>query len=56
LTTLKDAQAKGKLADFIKEHEKDHDGDEVAFEATLKNLAQSPKSDRKTSSRGKSDD
>jgi hypothetical protein len=55
MITLKQAQEQGKIDQFIAEHERSDSGDEAAFEATLKNLAQSPKLDRKTSSQDKSD-
>lgn len=51
MTTLKEAREKGKLDDFIKEHEADHDGDENAVKAAIKSMARRSKPVRKTSSR-----
>ena len=41
MTTLKDARKKGKLEEFIKEHEKDAPGDEVRMDKTIENMAKS---------------
>lgn len=39
MTTLKDARKKGKLEEFIREHEKDALGDEVRMDKIIKNMA-----------------
>ncbi|CAO1652255.1 hypothetical protein NYA22BAC_01709 [Parasphingorhabdus sp. NYA22] len=51
MTTLKEARQKGKLKEFIKEHEADHDGDEAAIAATLRSMVGKSKPVPKTSSR-----
>jgi len=56
VTTLKEAREKGKLKEFIKEHESDHDGDEAAIEETLKSMVGKSKPVPKTSSRDGDDD
>lgn len=56
MTTLKEAREKGKLKEFIKEHEADHDGDETAIAATLKSMVGKSKPVPKTSSRDDCDD
>lgn len=48
-TTLKEARQKGKLDEFIKEHEKDPSADEKDFNRTLDRLAQKKKSAPETS-------
>jgi len=56
MTTLKEAREKGKLKEFIKEHEADHDGDEAAIAATLKSMVGKSKPVPKTSSPDGDDD
>ena len=40
MINLKEAQKKGKLDEFIKEHEKDPDADQDKFESTLSSVSQ----------------
>ena len=57
MTTLKEARKKGKLEQFIREHEKDAPGDLVKFEEALRrSVRESGKATRKASSRESSDD
>lgn len=49
MTTLREARQKGKLAEFIAEHENDAPGDQKAFDATLKAMAGTLKSEPETS-------
>jgi hypothetical protein len=39
MTTLKDAQKKGKLKEFIKEREKNPPGDKVRFDKAIKKIS-----------------
>jgi ferritin-like metal-binding protein YciE len=39
MTTLKEAQEKGKLKDFIKEHKKDPKGDKEKFDKLMKSIS-----------------
>lgn len=56
MTTLKQAREKGKLDEFIKEHEGDAKGDADKVNRTLKAMAQKSKATRKASSRRNPDD
>ena len=40
MTTLKEAREKGKLEEFIKEHEKDPKGKKELMDKTIKNLSE----------------
>ncbi len=44
MTTLKEALEKGKLKDFIKEHEDDPKGDKELFDKALKSISSQKKS------------
>lgn len=57
MTDLKSARQKGKIEDFIQEHEADPDGDLDKLDALIKRPTQgSEKATRQTSSRDASDD
>jgi len=57
MSTLKDARQKGKLTDFIKEHEADPDGDLDKLDALIKRPTQGTgKATPKASSEDASDD
>ncbi|QFT60453.1 hypothetical protein FIU94_16605 [Sulfitobacter sp. THAF37] len=57
MTNLKTARDKGKLEEFIKEHEVDPDGDLDKLDAVIKRPSQeSEKATRPASSRDASDD
>ena len=55
MTNLKQAKKEGKLADFIKEHEKDSCGDEDAFNAVIDSTCGKSKSTQETSSQDSSE-
>lgn len=55
MTTLKEAIAKGKLKQFIKEREKDDAGDQDRFDATLESIAGKPKATQEASSQDDSE-
>lgn len=54
--TLKEARDKGKLKQFIKEHEKDAPGDAERFERALTSMVGKSKATPATSKREPSDD
>ena len=58
--TLKEAREKGKLQEFIKQHEKDPSGDmdklEKAIKSAVKGKPKTSRANRATSSRRSSDD
>lgn len=57
MTNLKKARQKGKLEDFIKEHEADPDGDlDKLDEAIRRPVRETEKATRKASSQDASDD
>lgn len=57
MPNLKEARKKGKIKDFIKEHEADPDGDLDKLDEVIKRPTQgSGKATRPASSRGASDD
>lgn len=56
MTTLKEARDKGKLEEFIQEHETDAKGDADQVNRTLKAMAQKSKAAPKASSRSNPDD
>ena len=56
MTTLKEAREKGKLDEFIKEHERDPEGDEETFNRAVRAMGQKSKATPKASrSRGSGD-
>ena len=56
MRTLKQAREQDKLDQFIKEHEADLEGDECAFNRTLKAMARTSPKARKASSEDAPDD
>ncbi len=44
MTTLKDARKKGKITEFVKEHEKDQRGDKQRFDKALDSITHPEKS------------
>ena len=57
MRNLRDARKKGKIDDFIKEHEADPDGDLDKLDSVIKRPVQgSEKATRPASSQGSSDD
>ena len=48
MTTLKEAREKGKLDEFIKEHEKDKPGDAERLDKALKKIVKPASTVRKT--------
>ena len=55
MTSLKQARDQGKLDQFIKEHERDPQGDADQVNRTLKAMAQKSKAAPKASGRGNRD-
>lgn len=56
MPNLKEARKKGKLEDFIKEHENDAEGDLDKLDAALKQARGTGKEARKASSQASDDD
>ena len=56
MTNLREAREKGKLDQFIKEHEADPEGDAEAFNRAVRAMARKSKEAPKASSPGNPDD